>query len=102
MRMGQVIGKVTLSEHVEPFRGARWLVVSPLHQSQVGQPVIEGLSGIPTLIVYDNVGAGVGDVIGFVEGGEATQAFDFPMPVDAFNICLIDRMHYQPPVAAAS
>ena len=102
MRLGKVIGHVTLSDHLAVYRGARWLVISPLDKGQMAQSVPPGVSAIPSLIVYDNVGAGVGDIIGFVEGGEATQAFDFPMPIDAFNVCIIDRIHYQPPMAAAS
>lgn len=55
------------------------------------------LSGVPTPVVYDQLGAGTGDLIGFVEGAEAAAPFDVPTPVDAYNAALIDRVHYQPP-----
>lgn len=97
MRIGQVIGKTTLSDSDPAFRGARWLVVSPLDKSRLGHPPPHPVSAQPSLIVYDNLGAGTGDLIGFVEGAEATQTFSRPTPVDAYNVCLLDRITYQPP-----
>jgi ethanolamine utilization protein EutN len=50
-----------------------------------------------SLVVYDNLGAGVGNLIGFTEGAEASAPFDRPTPVDAFNAALIDQIFYSPP-----
>jgi microcompartment protein CcmK/EutM len=98
MRLGIVIGRVTLSKAVEPLTGGRWLVVSPFtkehFQRGTEQPV--GLSADPSLVVYDSIGGGVGDTIGFVEGREAAQPFDQPTPVDAINAALVDYIFYQP------
>jgi len=46
---------------------------------------------------YDNLGAGIGHVIGFTEGAEATAPFDNPTPVDAFNAAIVDEIFYTPP-----
>lgn len=97
MRMGQVIGRVTLSEQVASYKGGRFLMVMPLSREQIGGADLMKLPRDNSLVVYDNLGAGKGDIIGFVEGGEATATFDQPTPVDAFNCAIIDKMYYYPP-----
>jgi microcompartment protein CcmK/EutM len=98
MRLGTVIGRVTLSRTVPALEGARWLVVSPFtrehFERDVGAP--PSLSKDPTPVVYDALGAGVGQTIGFVEGREAAQPFDQPTPVDAINAALVDEIFYSP------
>lgn len=95
MRPGRVIGTVTLSQSAPQFRGARWVLVSPM-----GAPELSGanagLSAASTPVVYDNFGAGVGDAILYVEGAEATQPFEHPMPIDALNVALLDQITYEP------
>ena len=98
MKIGTVIGRVTLSVAVPELQGARWLVVSPFareHFQRRGGPA-PGLSPEPSLVVYDNLGGGVGQTIGYVEGREAAQPFDEPTPVDAINVALVDEILYQP------
>lgn len=98
MRLGTVIGRVTLSKTVPALIGARWLVVSPFNREhfQQGTQPITGLSKEPSLVVYDNIGGGVGDTIGFSEGREAAQPFDQTTPIDAINCALIDEIFYKP------
>jgi ethanolamine utilization protein EutN len=45
------------------------------------------------LVIFDNLGAGLGSQIGFSEGVEAAAPF-YPekRPVDAFCACLLDRV----------
>jgi hypothetical protein len=50
-----------------------------------------------SLVVYDNLGAGAGHIVGFIEGSEATAPFDQPTPVDAFNAAIVDQISYNPP-----
>ena len=78
--------------------GARWLVVSPFTREhfQRGAAPIAGLSQDPTPVVYDNLGAGVGQTIGFVEGREAACPFDQPTPIDAISAALVDEIFYNP------
>jgi microcompartment protein CcmK/EutM len=46
--------------------------------------------------VFDNIGAGEGDIIGFSEGAEATAPFASPIPIDALCIAIFDRIDYTP------
>ena len=50
-----------------------------------------------SLVTYDNLGAGDGDIVGIVEGAEATAPFDFPIPIDAITVAIFDSLSYQPP-----
>ena len=50
-----------------------------------------------SLVMYDQLGAGVGHVVGFTEGAEATAPFPEPTPVDAYCAAIIDQIFYQPP-----
>lgn len=98
MKLGTVIGRVTLSRAIPQFTGGRWLLVTPFtreHFPPAGQQPLT-LSRDPSLVVYDNLGGGVGDVVGYVEGREAAQPFDQPTPVDAINTALIDEVFYSP------
>ena len=95
MKPGTVIGTVTLSQAAPQFRGARWLVVSPMDSAQLAGE--EGYSDLSTPIVYDNLGAGVGTPILYVEGAEATRPFEHPIPLDAINVALLDTYSFSPP-----
>ena len=55
------------------------------------------LSTQSSLVVYDNIGAGEGDIIGFVEGAEATAPFDGPTPIDAISLAIFDTLKYVAP-----
>ncbi len=98
MRLGSVIGRVTLSRAVPGLAGARWLIVSPFTRDhfQRGAETPPGMSKDPSLVVYDNLGGGVGQTIGFIEGREAAQPFDQPTPIDAINAALVDEIFYKP------
>ena len=97
MRLGHVIGRVTLSKQDPAFKGARFLLVQPFAKEQFrGAPMTPLAKGL-SLVVYDNLGAGLGNVIGFTEGAEATAPFDSPTPVDAFNAAIVDEIFYNPP-----
>ena len=98
MKLGTVIGRVTLSRSVDALRGGRFLVVSPFSREQyaAGLAVPAGMGKDPSLVVYDNLGADVRQVIGYEEGREAAQPFDQPTPVDAINAALVDEIFYRP------
>jgi ethanolamine utilization protein EutN len=90
MRVGEVIGKVTLSKCNPMVSGGTWLVVVPLN--------VEGLKGERTgrdepIVVYDELGASAGARIGFSEGGEAANPFaPNHKPLDAYNACILDSI----------
>jgi carbon dioxide concentrating mechanism protein CcmL len=98
MRLGTVIGRVTLNTTVPSLEGARWLIVSPFTREHFPQQ-IEGSPVVtkdPSLVVYDDLGGSTGQTIGFVEGREAACPFKQPTPVDAINAALIDELNYNP------
>lgn len=91
MRLGHVIGRVTLSRQEASYCGGRFLLVRPWAGGSPTQ------NSSPTLVVYDNLGAGVGHLIGYVEGSEAAVPFAEPTPVDAYNAAIADEIFHQPP-----
>ncbi len=101
MRIGHVIGKITMHTQEDSLTGARWLLVNPVDTDQLNtcidlQPKV---TAQPTLVIYDNMGAGEGDIIGFVEGAEATAPFDGPTPIDAISLAIFDTLSYIAPTA---
>jgi ethanolamine utilization protein EutN len=98
MKLGTVIGRVTLSKAVKSLEGGRFLVVSPFGREQfaAGLDATTSMGKDASLVVYDAIGGGVGHVIGYVEGREAAQPFEVPTPVDAINAALVDEMFYSP------
>jgi carbon dioxide concentrating mechanism protein CcmL len=98
MKLGAVIGRVTLSKAVPALEGGRFLLVSPFTRehftADVGNPPLS--SKDPSPVVYDSLGGGVGQTIGYVEGAEASQPFEKPTPIDAINAALVDQIFYQP------
>ncbi|MFN6106211.1 MAG: EutN/CcmL family microcompartment protein [Planctomycetaceae bacterium] len=90
MRIGEVIGKVTLSRVHPSLRGATWLVTVPL--SLPGLQGEDSGRGEP-IVVYDEWGAGIGSKIAISEGGEAAAPFlPNQKPVDAYNAALLDTV----------
>jgi len=87
-----------LAKTVKALEGGRFLVVSPFSREQfaAGLAAARGMGLDPSLVVYDAIGGGVGDVIGYEEGREAAQPFDVPTPVDAINAALVDEMFFNP------
>jgi len=98
MRLGTVIGRVTLSVTIPTLEGGRFLLVSPFTRDhfQHGIEAPSGLSKDPSLVIYDDLGGGVGQTVGFVEGREAACPFKHPTPVDAINAALVDEIFYRP------
>ena len=98
MRLGAIIGRITLSKAVPSLQGARWLIVSPFTREhfQKGTETPHGLSRDPSLVVYDSLGGALGQTIGYVEGREAAQPFAEPTPIDAVNAALVDEIFYNP------
>ena len=90
MRIGEVIGTVTLSRVHPSLTGSRWLVVVPFSLAALTE---ESQADGEDLIVYDDLGAGFGHRVGFSEGGEAAAPFHpVKKPVDAYCACILDQI----------
>jgi len=97
MKPGKVIGTVTLGHRDSAFRGSRWVVISPMGSDELTGKNTSEVSAAFSLVAYDDLGAGVGDDVLYVEGAEAMQPFERPIPLDAITVALINTFKYQPP-----
>jgi len=98
MKLGRVIGRVTLNECIPQLEGGRWLIVSPMDRETIlaRNEDTEAMSGSATPVVYDDIGGWNGDIVNYVEGREAAMPFEEPTPVDAYNCAIIDTLDYRP------
>ena len=90
MRIGEVIGCVTLSRWHPSLTGAQWRLTVPLDA--------RGLAGDPEgrlepIAVYDEYGAGLGSRIAIADGAEAAAPFQpDTKPVDAYAAAILDHI----------
>ena len=98
MKLGAVIGRVTLCRVLPELEGARWLIISPFTREhyQNGTETPAGLSKDPSLVAYDSLGGSVGQTVGYIEGREAAQPFEKSPPIDAITAALVDEIFYNP------
>ncbi|HTB63517.1 MAG TPA: EutN/CcmL family microcompartment protein [Opitutales bacterium] len=92
MRLATVIGRVTLSVRHPSLKGERLLVALPWGPKTPQT----GKDHDYSIVVYDQLGANVGQTVGVCESTEATRPFEKPTPVDAYCAALIDTVFYQP------
>ena len=91
MRIGKVIGNVTLSTQHESIRGSGLKLVVPLTLAELASGAAPQAD---TLVLWDDLNAGVGDTVCFSEGGEAVQPFKPNVkPVDAYLAAILDDVH---------
>jgi microcompartment protein CcmK/EutM len=90
MRIAEVIGTVTLSRCHPSVTGFRWVIGVPFSLKALRT---DGPPDGEDLVIFDNLGAGHGQRIGFSEGGEAAAPFHpGKKPVDAYCACILDRV----------
>jgi len=91
MRIGRVVGRVTLSQSYDTLAGGRFLIVAVQDRfSLSGQP----RKTTEYLVSYDHLGAREGDMIAISESREACMPF-YPekiVPLDAYNAAILDRV----------
>jgi carbon dioxide concentrating mechanism protein CcmL len=97
MRLGHVIGNVTMGLMDEALKGGRFLIVQPFGKPQFAGSDMLPLAKGASVVVYDELGAGVGQTVGFTEGAEASMPFSRPTPVDAYCAAIVERVFYDPP-----
>jgi ethanolamine utilization protein EutN len=90
MRIGEVIGNVTLTRVHPSLVGARWLIAVPFSLKALREgSTPDG----EDQVIYDSLGAGLGHRVAFSEGAEAAAPF-FPekKPLDAYCACILDHV----------
>ncbi|SIO64762.1 ethanolamine utilization protein EutN [Singulisphaera sp. GP187] len=92
MRIAEVIGRVTLSRSHPSLRGARFVLALPMPLEALTE---DSAKRGEDVVVYDDLGAGPGSLIGLSEGREAANPFGkTKIPVDAYCACLLDRLSF--------
>jgi len=90
MRIAEVIGNVTLSRVHPSMTGARWIIGVPYSLSALRDDTAPDGEDV---VIFDNLGAGVGARIGISEGSEAAAPFHpEKKPVDAYCACILDTV----------
>jgi ethanolamine utilization protein EutN len=91
MRIGTVIGTVTLNRQHPSLTGGRYKLVVPLSLDDLND---EGDEPAEELTVYDDIGADVGCRIAISEGREAAMPF-YPevKPIDAYCAAILDTVN---------
>ena len=86
MKLGRVVGRVVCTQKMKCFEGLKLLLVQPLDE--------QGRETGATLVAFDTVRAGEGDVIFFEAGKEAAQANPngWFNPGDAAIIGIVDEV----------
>ena len=95
MRIGEVIGTVTLNRAHPSMLGARLRLVVPLTWDNLLNRSREPAEEI---VVFDELAPGVGSRIALSEGREAARPF-YPevKPVDAYNAAILDHLECEVP-----
>jgi microcompartment protein CcmK/EutM len=105
MRLGTVIGRVTLTLQEPAYTGGRLVLVHPWTRAEFAAADRVPPDAIPkvplpagsTLVAYDELGVRPGTIVGITEGAEASQPFPGDAPVDAYVACLVQHVDYHPP-----
>jgi microcompartment protein CcmK/EutM len=86
VQLAKVIGDVVTTRKDENLTGVKLLVLQPIDP--------EGKPFGRTLVAVDSAGAGVGEVVFFVRGKEASFPF-YPteVPTDAGIVGIVDHWH---------
>jgi len=95
VRIGRVIGQVTLNRCYHKMRGSRLLIVKPHTIEVVRDGAAEPLE---TIVVWDEISATDDDIVGFSEGREGACPFHPDrVPVDAYLACILDQVSIADP-----
>ena len=90
MRIAKILGTVTLNRSLPEFAGARLRLAVPMSLANL---TAGEKPSADELVLWDEFGAGVGDLVALSEGGEAAQPFRPEMkPVDAYNAAILDEV----------
>jgi ethanolamine utilization protein EutN len=90
MRIAEVIGRVTLTRSLPALRNGRFVIALPLPREALERG---SRARGEEVVVYDNLGASPGTLIGVSEGREAANPFGKDKtPIDAFCACLLDQI----------
>jgi len=94
VRIGRVMGTVTLGTRLPELAPGRLLLVEVLDRAALEGHAKNARRKTPmpeSLVVYDEMGAGAGQLIGISEGAEATMPLrPKRVPLDAYCSAILD------------
>lgn len=91
MRIAKIIGTVTLNRGHETMRGATLKMAVPLTLENLQNPDSKIRDEFE--VVWDDLGAGIGDLIALADGPEACRPFrPNKKPVSAYNAAILDNV----------
>jgi ethanolamine utilization protein EutN len=94
MRIARVIGKITLNKKLAEVQPGSYILVRTCNRGTLAG---KNKGNPEELVAFDPHNCGEGDLIGLVEGAEATVPFKpLKVPYDAYNACLIDTVNFKP------
>jgi microcompartment protein CcmK/EutM len=92
VRIGEVVGRLTLNCCDPKMIGGRFLIVQPHDPKSLRE---NGMGKGEVVVVYDQLGGRVGDRVSFSEGREAAMPFHpDKVALDAYLACLLDCVTY--------
>lgn len=99
MRVARVIGRVTLGKKLDELAAGQLLLGEVLDASAMAgfEKHAGRVTAMPeSLVVFDSLGAGLGQVIAISEGREAASPF-YPkkVPVDAYCAAILDTVEWR-------
>jgi microcompartment protein CcmK/EutM len=96
MRIGRVIGTVTLSRRLPELKPGKLMLVDVLDAQALRGHARGARRAAPmpeSLMVYDELGAGEGQLVALSEGREAAVPFHpANVPIDAYNAAILDTV----------
>ena len=89
MRIGRVVGRVTMNRAYPTLLGGRFLIVEVQDRFSLAGKTRKTSD---TVVCYDNLGANMGETIAFAESREACMPFypEKKVPLDAYNAAILD------------
>jgi microcompartment protein CcmK/EutM len=92
MRIAKIIGTVTLNRSHQTMRGATLKLAVPLTLENLQNPDSKIRDEFE--VVWDDLGAGIGDLIALADGPEACRPFrPNKKPVSAYNAAILDNVN---------
>ena len=99
MRIARVIGNVTLSRKLPELLPGSYVLVETLDAASLAGLADDAPRDKPmpeSLVVFDQLGAGVGQLIALSEGREACMPFHPQrVPVDAYCAAILDCVEWK-------
>jgi microcompartment protein CcmK/EutM len=96
VRIARVLGTVTMSRRLGNLKPGRWIIAETLDSQALRGLASQAprASAMPeSLVVFDQLGAGIGQLIAVSEGREACQPFHpDKVAIDAYAAAILDHV----------